>query len=122
MIDPNKPIEHIILSACPNVELTFPRGQPEFPLATFKVIGNSSEVVLDGRERFSGLLIQIDIWDNSTTRERCEETACAVSDAMVAAGFIRTGADNIDEKHLYRKTMTFRGTVDTKTGMIYERS
>lgn len=122
MIDPNKPIAAIVSPVCPNVELGWPKGSPSFPLVTVSVIGNSSEVVLDGRERFSGIVVQLDVWDNEPTRERCEQVACAVSDRMTAAGFIRQSAPDIEEDGLHRVCMTFRGTVDTETFEVYENS
>ena len=122
MIDPNKPIAQLISQVCQNVELEFPGGEAAFPLATLNVINNSSEVVLDGRERFSSLTVQIDVWDNEPTRERCEEISCGISDVMIRAGFSRNSAGDIKEEHLHRKSMTFSGTADNITGMIYERS
>lgn len=122
MIDPNKPIAQLISPVCPNVELSFPKGQPSFPLTTITVIDNNSEVVLDGAERFSGIVVQLDVWDDQPTRERCEQVACAVSDRMIAAGFIRQSSPDLKEDSLQRVCMTFRGTVDNKTYEVYARS
>ena len=122
MIDPNKAIAQLIAPVCPNVELSFPKGCPEFPLTTVSVTTNRSEVVLDGRERYSGLVIQLDVWDNEPTRERCYRTACAISERMLYAGFTRENTPDIEEDHLHRVSMTFRGTIDNKTFEVYERS
>lgn len=122
MIDPNRPIAQLVSEVCPNVELEFPRGQAEFPLATIRAINNSTEVVLGGKERYSSIIVQVDIWDNEPTRERCEQIACAVSDKFIAAGFRRQSSDPIKEDHLHRHSMTFHGVVDEETYMIYERS
>lgn len=122
MIDPYKPLAVLLAGACPNIEPTFPRGQPSFPLLTVSVIDNNSEVILGGAERFSGIVVQLDVWDNQPTRERCEQTAQVVSDRMITAGFSRQSAPSLEEDHLHRVSMTFRGTVDNKTYMVYERS
>lgn len=122
MTDLNRPIAELIGDACPNVELAFPAGSPEFPLATVSVIDNSSAVVLSGKERYSSVMIQVDIWDNSPTRERCEQTACAVSDRFIEAGFGRSLSADIKEDGLHRKSMTFNGIIDNRTLEVYERS
>lgn len=122
MIDPYKPLAVLLSGACPNIEPAFPKGQPLFPLLTVSVIDNSSEVILGGAERFSSITVQLDVWDNQQTRERCEQTARAVSARMIAAGFTRQSAPSLEEDNLHRSSMTFRGTVDNKTFMVYERS
>lgn len=115
-------IRKVISSACENVEIGFPKGSPEFPLTTITEISDNSAVVLDGEERFSQFTVQLDIWDNSHTRQRCEETACMISALMIKAGFRRLSAAGIEEDSLHRKTMTFTGVVDEKTLAVYERS
>jgi hypothetical protein len=122
VIDPNKPIADLLSDVCADIEISFPKGQPSFPLTTIAVIDNSSAVVLDGLERFSSITVQLDVWDNQPTRERCEATAQAVSAKMIEAGFTRQTAQSLEEDHLHRLSMTFRGVLDEKTFNIYERS
>ncbi len=122
MHDINPHIARLISPACGNIELSFPKGTAEFPLVTISEISNSSSVVLDGAERFSGISVQLDVWDNSRTREKCEETACKVSELMIRAGFRRISSSAPNEEYLWRRSMTFSGTVDEKTFIVYERS
>ena len=122
MIDPYKPLAVLLAGECQNIEAALQRGQQSVPRATVSVIDNNSEVILGGAERFSGIVVQLDVWDNQPTRERCEQTAQAVSARMIAAGFSRQSAPSLEEDHLHRVSMTFRGTVDNKTFMVYERS
>ena len=122
MIDPNKTIADLISTVCANVELGFPKGQPSFPLTTIMITNNASEVVIDNAERFSALVVQLDVWDNDQTRQRCETTAQAVSDKMISAGFVRQSAQSLEEDNLHRLSMSFRGIVDNLTYQVYERS
>lgn len=121
MHDINPRIARIITTACENVQLSFPKGEPEFPLVTISEVYNCSDLVLDGQERYSGISVQIDVWDNSPTREKCEEISREVSKLMIKAGFRRVSAAAPEENCLWRKTMTFSGAVDEKTFNVYER-
>ena len=120
MHDINPHIAKVISSACNNIELSFPKCKTQFPLITISEVYNISGAVLNGAERFSKISVQLDVWDNSQTRQRCEEIACKVSDLMIAAGFRRQNASSVEEENLHRKTMTFSGTVDEKTFRVYE--
>lgn len=122
MHDINPHIVRLISPACGNIELAFPEGTAEFPLVTISEVSNSSAVILNGEERFSGISVQLDVWDNSRTREKCEEIACNVSEIMIKAGFSRISSSSPNEEYLWRRSMTFSGTVDEKTFMVYERS
>ena len=122
MHDINPHIKAIIEPVCDNIELSFPKGKSEFPLVTISEIYNSSDIVVDGEERYSGISVQIDVWDNSDTRQKCEDIACRISVEMIRAGFKRQNANPIDEDFLWRKSMTFTGIIDEKTFKVYERS
>lgn len=119
MIDINPIIYNILSPICGNVENTFPPSAADFPCITFNVIDDSSAIVIECMERLQSVSVQIDVWDNSPTRQSCEATAILASSKMLAAGFMRSSAASIDEDGLHRKSMTFSAVFDDSAKRIY---
>lgn len=112
-------VAEIISGVCENIEIQFPPGRAEFPLITLISAGNATDVVLDGGERFSRVAVQVDIWDNSESRAKCEDISHEVSKLMISAGFLRTVSIAMEEDGLHRCTMTFTAQIDERHNMIY---
>lgn len=119
MEDFNPIINRMLLKLCKNVENDFPPSSAEFPIITFTITQNSSHVVIENVERLSSVTVQVDVWDNSRTRQKCEKLASDVSKLMLSVGFTRRSAVPIKENGLHRQSMTFVGVIDPVKMIIY---
>lgn len=80
---------------------------------------NATALTLNGSERLSGIVFQLDVWDSSRDRQRTEEIAAEADRLLQNAGFKRTAGFTVNEKNLQRKTMRFSGTVDLVNFRVY---
>ncbi|SHI25017.1 hypothetical protein SAMN02745823_03892 [Sporobacter termitidis DSM 10068] len=125
MVDLNHDIDELLNDIAP-VQLQFPDTSQSFPLITLFGVDNSSNLILDGAERLSSIVLQLDAWDtskNGNTRQRCNELAADVSARMIGRGWRRDqGREMRDPSGLHRYMMQFSGVVDNVTGAIYQKS
>lgn len=82
---------------------------------------NVSALVLEGKERLSDVVFQLDVWDNSADRKRTEKIAAEADKLMLAAGFRRTAGHTVKEKNLQRKTMRYAGKIDSDNFRVYNK-
>lgn len=111
MVDLNRPV-FLMLKDVATVELEFPDTKAKFPIITITELTNTEDMSIEGREVLSDITYQIDVWDNGSTREKCEETAGEVSRIMTANHFTRVlGRGFKDVSGLHRKMMYFKTNV-----------
>lgn len=111
MVDLNRPI-FLMLKDLAAVELEFPDAKAKFPVITITEITNTEDMSIEGKEVLSDITYQVDVWDNGSTREKCEEIAGKVSEIMTANHFTRVlGRGFKDVSGLNRKMMYFRTNV-----------
>jgi hypothetical protein len=111
-----KPEITALLKSIPGVTVTdtFPKGPADTPRITFYELGNSDPLTI-ANGPLSDIAIQIDVWNQRSTGP----LAAAVDAAMNGIGFRRQMAADIpDPSGLKRKTMRYRGVVDTRTGRV----
>lgn len=101
------------------LEPYFPEIVSDFPLGILTPIDNGSGVILSGEERLTPAAFQIDVYD--TSQQRCEELSVQLAARLVSRGFVRGAGGSLKEDRLFRHTLTFFGTIDEHTGMIYRR-
>lgn len=90
-----------------------------YPLGILTPIDNGSGVILSGEERYTPLQFQIDVYD--IRYQRCEDVANKLVKRLVKRGFTRLPGQILKEKGLHRHALTFKGSIDEKTGLIYRR-
>lgn len=103
------------------VELPNPNKQTpiSLPVCTLQEIANESRLVLEGEERLSQLVYQLDMYHS--TAEGCEQLCQAVNAVMLKAGFTRSGGMvEYRSRGSTRRTMRFSGVLDEKTNQIYK--
>ncbi len=125
MVDLNHDIKELLEDLAP-LRLQFPDIKSTFPRFSLFGVNNSSNLILDGIERLSYIVLQIDAWDtaaNGNTRQDCEQLAIQASDRMIAQGWKRDKATPFkDPSGLHRTLMQFSGFVDNVTGAVYQNS
>lgn len=120
MVDLNSVIIQALQKVAPARQGFGPSPPSRFPMISVLEIANTSVLILDGEDRLSRIAYQVDVWDNGSTRQRCEQTAAAASAVLVRMGFGRDSAQTMkDPSGLHRKCMRFSGRVDEKDLMIY---
>lgn len=98
----------------------FPDVKAKFPLVTLSEIGNSSDTVLDGKERISAIDIQIDVWDNGKTIAKCKQLAAEISKIMTRIGLRRYYGNEIPDPAIpQRYCMRYQGKIDERDGIVY---
>lgn len=108
MVDLNVAIYNLLKEIAP-VSLEFPDTGAKFPLITITEVTNTSGVIVEGREHTTDATYQLDVWDNSVDRSRCEYIANKVNNVMVQHHFTRVlGRGFRDTSGLHRKMMYFK--------------
>lgn len=106
------------LLTIPNVTVSdaFPASAAKTPHITFVEAGNANHLKLKVN-RLSEINIQIDVWHKTSTGA----IAALVDVKMTALGFIRGFAQDInDPSGIKRKTMRYRGIVDSVTKLVHQ--
>jgi hypothetical protein len=83
-----------------------------FPLITLLEVGNSSDVITDGKEQFSGIVIQIDNYDMAP--EKVTSLSGAISVLMLQNGFRRGSGQLMKEDGIWRYYCTYSCYVDSQ--------
>lgn len=92
---------------------SYPTSFAEMPLISFYEQTNRDEITaLPGV--LTNVTIQIDVWHNQSTGD----LARAVNAAMNALGLRREFAADLNETGIKRKTMRYRGIVDSRTNHV----
>ena len=96
----------------------FPKANAKMPHINFGV-GNNADPMLANSNRgiLQDLDIFIDVWHNKAT----DTLADSVDDKMTGLGFRRSfAADLNDPSGLNRKTMRYRGVLDTRSMRVHQ--
>jgi hypothetical protein len=113
-----KPEVYTALSSIPNTTVSdaFPKGLAETPRITFGEANNANYLKMKVN-RLSEINIQIDVWHKSSTGA----LAALVDGKMNELGFIREFASDLnDPSGIKRKTMRYRGIVDSVTKLVHQ--
>lgn len=113
-----KPDVLSVLETIPNVTVSdqFPNGPGQTPHITFKEADNRNYRNMR-QEVQSEIVILIDVWHTRSTGT----IAKAVDEKMKSIGFSRQlAADLNDPSGIKRKTMRYRGIVDTRTNLVHQ--
>lgn len=125
MIDLNHDIDLLLNDLAP-VELQFPDTSSDLPMISLSSVGNASNLILDGVERLSYIVLQLDVWDtsaNGNTRQTCNQLAASVSGRMLSHGWKRdNGKEMKDPSRMHRYMLQFSGYVDNITSAVYANS
>lgn len=105
-----------LLGDLAEVELAFPERNETLPLITLTETGNSASVVLSGRDRYSVITVQTDVYaaDPQTARE----IAVSASGLLTEKGARRTFSQLITDGKYPRVCMRFRLGLDEETGRV----
>lgn len=113
-----KPEINSLLSTIEGVTVSdqFPAGPAQTPHITFKEADNSN--YRNMRTEFqSEIIILIDVWHTRSTGAIAKE----VDDKMASIGFLRQFASDMnDPSGIKRKTMRYRGVVDSRTNLVHQ--
>lgn len=116
MYDVKTEIRTLLLTIPGVVRVTdeFPSADAEMPVITFYELSNTDPLTIaDGP--LSDISIQIDVWHNRSTGALAQQ----VDQLMNSIGFRRQSSGDIgDPSGLNRKTMRYRGVVDSRTGRV----
>lgn len=115
-----KPDVFSVLSTIPNVTVSgdFPAANASMPHISFYELANNEVMTTsDTVGILSDISIQIDVWHNRSTGD----LASQVNEKMNSIGFRRQFARDLnDPSGLKRKTMRYRGVVDSRSKIVYQ--
>ncbi len=103
-----------LLNSLAEIELAFPERNETLPLITLTETGNSASVILSGKDRYSIITVQADVYaaDPQTARE----IAVSASGILAEKGIKRTFSQLITDEKYPRVCMRFRLGIDEETG------
>lgn len=113
-----KPEINTLLTSIPGVTVSdeFPSSPAKTPHITFKEADNVNYRNMS-IELQSEIIILVDIWHTRSTGQLAKE----VDDKMASIGFLRQFASDMnDPSGIKRKTMRFRGVVDSRTNLVHQ--
>lgn len=105
-----------LLETAAPVELAFYNGVQKLPVITLSLLDNSSAVILSGKDRYSRVSIQVDIY--AETEKNAQDIAVEVSDILAQKGIKRSFSRFITDEHTPRVCMRFHFGLDELTGRI----
>ena len=108
------PVIADILGEIADVELSFADHDVPLPCSVRSELGNSSAVILSGRDRYSIITMQTDIY--AGTAENVRGLALQVNAALAERGLKRSFSQLITEEKVPRMCMRYRFGVDEATG------
>ncbi len=105
-----------LLGGLAETELAFPERNETFPLITITETGNTASVVLGGKDRYSVIIVQADVYaeDPQTARD----IAVSASRILTEKGARRTFSQLITDEKYPRVCMRFRFGIDEETGRV----
>lgn len=109
-----------VLETIPGVTVSadFPKNGAKMPHISFYELANDEGLTTnDTAGLLSDISIQIDVWHNRET----SALAAQVNEKMNSIGFRRQfAADLNDPSGLRRKTMRYRGVIDSRTNRVHQ--
>lgn len=108
------PVIADILGEIADVELSFADHDVPLPCIVLSELGNSSAVILSGRDRYSIITMQTDIY--AGTAENVRGLALQVNAALAERGLKRSFSQLITEEKVPRMCMRYRFGIDEVTG------
>ncbi len=103
-----------MLSELADVELSFPDVPENVPLIALTETGNSASVVLSGKDRYSVITLQLDIY--AQTPEEAERIAVSANGILTQKGIKRSFSQLLTDEKFPRVCMRFRFGIDEETG------
>ncbi len=98
------------------VELAFPDRFASLPCIVLSETDNSSSVILAGKERYSIISLQIDLYHSNENNVR--SLALRVCSLLAEKGIKRTSSSFITDEDVPRMCIRFRFGLDALTGRI----
>ncbi len=105
-----KPWIAAILKDLAPVELSFARIGQKLPVICLTETGGSAEAVLNGQERISRIVVQLDLY--ARTAQETETLALQVSARLTAAGLRRSFSQLLTDGEIPRRCMRFTCGID----------
>lgn len=96
------------------VELSFYNGCMSLPVITLSLLDNSSAVILSGRDRYSRISVQIDVYAES--EKAAQDIAGEVNDVLAQKGIKRSFCSLITDEYKPRVCMRYGFGLDEVTG------
>ena len=103
-----------LLADMADTELAFPDCFTKLPCIVLTETDNSSSVVLSGRDRYSIITLQLDLYDND--EENVRKLSERVNGTLAALGVRRVSSQFITDEDLPRMCMRYRFGLDEATG------
>ncbi|MCG7406780.1 hypothetical protein MH117_05060 [Paenibacillus sp. ACRRX] len=95
----------------------YPKDFNKLPHISFYEIANSDPLTI-ANSPLTDINIQIDIWHNRSTGQLASD----VDMKMNSIGFRRSFASDVpDPSGVKHKTMRYKGVVDARNGMVYQK-
>lgn len=96
-----------------NVSSSTKKGLKMIPCVVYKEMDNKPT---DPYNRFQDVVYSIDIFNTTSTSKLANE----VDEKLSELGLKRTACIDMDDGELRHKHMKFKGTIDTKTELVYQ--
>lgn len=96
-----------------NVSSSTKKGLKTIPCIVYKEMDNKPT---DPYNRFQDVVYSIDIFNTTSTSKLANE----VDEKLSELGLKRTTCIDMDDEELRHKHMKFKGTIDTKTELVYQ--
>ncbi|MGN0655291.1 MAG: hypothetical protein ACI4KR_00720 [Ruminiclostridium sp.] len=117
MVDLIPYVNSLLESTGAQIELSYNDVDATLPLIVLTETENSADVIIDGKDAFSRISIQLDIYHYNHRQTR--ELVNTVNDIMTKAGFRRRLSPPASEDDIVRATVVYSCSVDEKSGRIY---
>ena len=108
------PVIANILGDIADVELSYADHSVPLPCIVLSELGNASAVILSGRDRYSIITLQTDIY--ADTAEDVRSLAIRANAALAEKGLKRTFSQFLTDEPAPRMCMRYRFGVDETTG------
>ena len=108
------PVIADILGDIADVELSFADHKVPLPCIVLSELGNASAVILSGRDRYSIITVQTDIY--ADTAEEVRELALQANSALAERGLKRSFSQLLTDEDVPRMCMRYRFGIDEVTG------
>ncbi len=108
-----KPCIAQLLGDIADVELDFPERAGSLPVITLSETGNVSSVILGGKDRYSVITLQIDVF--AETPAQSQQLAAQVNAVLADKGLKRSFAQLINDERFPRTCMRYRFGIDEVT-------
>lgn len=100
------------------VSFFYPENWSTFPCVSYYELSNTEHLRTDDEEQLSEIIIQIDIWSMSSSKN--SEIAISIDGSMSSIGFVRNFCGDLFNEGIHHKTMRYRAIVDKDKKYVYQ--